>query len=300
MSDLATQLFDTTDLTASLRKLRHTEGRASFANDENSDRPRLQIIHRHLAALSSELKPSGTNERRREPARAQDAGRDAGALVMTRATDDFGQLNYAGTVTLIDAPSTSGMIVSASMMRPGFVSGFVSGSVTFPQGASRIIDNTSVPFSVLNFAGRSSVFHSSGVLWNTPGFAPVAPLQVFSEVGSETNFPTEEEIREMESGDFLDCVYARIAAGHVSAAMDAVIDYLDRLLNDGLFRVCDKLLAQANLERMPSNVRRAFLAVTRPAKQELPARAAFYNEALRLLSQERGEATARKMLKSLA
>jgi hypothetical protein len=99
---------------------------------------------------------------------------------------------------------------------------------------------------------------------------------------------------------FLEEVYIQVSAGRVPAAMDAVFDHLDRLLNDGLFGVCDKLLARVDLERMPSSVRRAFLAVTRPAKQELPARAAFYNEALRLLSQERGEQTARKMLNSLA
>jgi hypothetical protein len=40
--------------------------------------------------------------------------------------------------------------------------------------------------------------------------------------------------------------------------------------------------------------------MTLPAKDQLPARAAFYADALRLLAQEHGEETARKMLSPLA
>jgi hypothetical protein len=123
---------------------------------------------------------------------------------------------------------------------------------------------------------------------------------ILVEARNQASVPTEEDIREMESDDFLEEVYLQVSSGRVAAAMDAVIDHIDRLLNDGLFGVCDKLLEKVRLDRMPSNVRRAFLMVTSPAKDKLPARAAFYDEALRLLSLERGEDTARQMLKLLA
>jgi hypothetical protein len=180
----------------------------------------------------------------------QGAEHNANALALIR---DF---TVVGTITI----AHTAMTTAGSMV--------VWSGAPFIGGTGWVSCNEPVPLTVL--------------LKDTPGFAPAVPLQVVSEVGNETNFPTEKDLREMEADEFLDGVYARISSGHVPAATDAVIDHLDRLLNDGLFGECDRLLARANLHQMPSNVRRAFLAVTRPAKQELPTRAVFYNEALRL------------------
>jgi hypothetical protein len=182
------------------------------------------------------------------------------------------------------------------MPTAGLVS--VTANDLFLQKTDWINYSTPIYPTIPNVPFVSGVVQPSVEMWNDYELARATPVQIIWGVG-ETNIPTKEDLRESESDDFLDEVYARISSGHVPAAMDAVIDHLDRLLNDGFFKVCNKLLAQADLERMPSNVRRAFLAVTRPAKQELPARIAFFNEALRLLSQERGEETARKILKSL-
>jgi hypothetical protein len=111
---------------------------------------------------------------------------------------------------------------------------------------------------------------------------------------------TEEEICEMESDDFLETVYVYIAAGKIATAMDSAIDYIDTLLNDDMFNVCDRLLRKVDFQRMPSSLRRAFLMITLAAKDKIPARAALYQQALKMLSDERGAETAKNMLKTLA
>ncbi len=111
---------------------------------------------------------------------------------------------------------------------------------------------------------------------------------------------TEEEIREMESEDFLETVNVYIAAGKIAAAMDSIIDHVDMLLNDDMFGVCNRLILKVDLQRLPSSLRRAFLMITHAAKDKLPARAALYQQALKLLSEERGAETAKNMLKTLA
>jgi hypothetical protein len=128
----------------------------------------------------------------------------------------------------------------------------------------------------------------------------LSPDTIIVWTDNATSSLTEEDIRETESDEFLETIYVQVSSRRVSGAIYAVIDHLDRLMNDGLFGVCNRLLAKVELERLPSNVRRAFLMVTKPAKEKLSMRPVFYNEALRLLSAERGEETARKMLKTLA
>ena len=90
-----------------------------------------------------------------------------------------------------------------------------------------ISHNAPALLTALGFTGTGAIY-SSRILWDAPGFALAVPLQVVSDVGNETNIPTEEDVREMESDEFLDGIYARITSGQVPAAMDAVIDHLDR------------------------------------------------------------------------
>ena len=104
------------------------------------------------------------------------------------------------------------------------------------------------------------------------------------------NAPTEEEVRVRELDDYLSGVYAQVAAGDVLPAMDSVIEYIDNLLIDGLYAVCDELLRKADFERLPSVIRRAFLMMTLPAKDKLRERQGKYDVALKLLSKERGGA----------
>ncbi len=272
----ATRRFDAADLTAGLHKLRPSEGSASFANGSIPDRIRRRIVLRHLA-LAGAPEPPATGHVATEPAHPSGAGQGGVASGNIREPY-YAPINVYTPINLASGILTeSGTLVIGSGVTSGLVSGIISTSSVY-----------------------SGPLDPSGILWGWSGFAPALPLQINSQVGNETNVPTEEDIREMESADFLDTVYAYVSSGRAQTAIVAVIDYVDRLLNDGLFRVCDRLLAQANLGRMPSNVRRAFLMVTRPAKDKLPTRAAFYEEAVRLLSQERNQEAARKMLKNLA
>ena len=100
--------------------------------------------------------------------------------------------------------------------------------------------------------------------------------------------------------DFLETVNVYIAEGKIPAAMDSIIDHVDMLLNDDRFGVCDRLIRKVDLQSMPSSIRRAFLMITHAAKDKLPARNAMYQQALKLLSDERGAETALNMLKTLA
>ena len=107
-------------------------------------------------------------------------------------------------------------------------------------------------------------------------------------------------LRLSELPEFLEHLYLLVREEQEQSASVAVIDYIDQLLNESLFRVCNELLRQADLSQMPSALRRAFLMVTWPAKDRLPARPEFYQKALHLLAAERGAETAQRMLKSLA
>lgn len=104
----------------------------------------------------------------------------------------------------------------------------------------------------------------------------------------------------MEAEDFLDGLYVRVAAGEIPTAMDSVVDHVDQLLNEGMYSVCDHMLRKVDLRKLPSSIRRAFLMMTRPAKDRLPARRFVYQKSLALLTSEKGAETATKMLKALA
>jgi hypothetical protein len=112
--------------------------------------------------------------------------------------------------------------------------------------------------------------------------------------------PSRGVLRLSELPGFLDYLYLLAREDKVQTASVAAIDYIDRLLNESLFRVCNELLKQADQSQMPSALRRAFLMITWPAKDALPARSEFYQRAINLLAAERDAHTAQRMLKSLA
>lgn len=114
------------------------------------------------------------------------------------------------------------------------------------------------------------------------------------------NLTAEENRRSLQLDEFLDEIYLLTDAGMLPRASDRVIDFIDRLLGDGFFRVCDELLRRIDLARVPSSLRRAFLKVTHPAKDKLIARSRFFDAALGILVSERGEQKANKMLRNLA
>jgi len=133
----------------------------------------------------------------------------------------------------------------------------------------------------------------------SPDCLPRAAFQA-DDLDNSANLLTEAEVRMMELDEFLERVYSSVEQGQVPAAMDCVIDFTDRLLSDGFFGVCNELFNRVDFGRMPSSLRRAFLMITHPAKDKLPARTPRYKEALASLSQERDPETAARMLKTLA
>jgi hypothetical protein len=272
--------FDTADLSADPYKLWHREGRSSFANDRISSGLRRTFIRQHIA-----LGVKQSDQEQKDTAGPDST--QSGSIIGVGGTGST-FISLGSALVLDPAPIALSTVYSATVSGSGLVA-----------GANWTIYNAIAPLTITEIQISPDASWPLEGTW-TINFAPTYPPLIASELGNWTNVLTEEDVREMELPDFLDRLYILAATGRAPAAMDTVFDHLDQLLNDGLFRVCDKLLTQVDLLRLPSGVRRALLAVTRPAKQELPSRVSFYEEALRLLSLERGQETARKMLKSLA
>jgi len=112
--------------------------------------------------------------------------------------------------------------------------------------------------------------------------------------------PTKEKLESLSIDTFLEEVYSLARMGDIPGATDKIFDRIDRLLCDGYFRVCNQILKRVEPQKLPSSLRRSFLTITAAAKQKLPARNGFYEKALQLLGQEKGEAQAKKLLSNLA
>jgi len=143
----------------------------------------------------------------------------------------------------------------------------------------------------------SSEAASSPIRNNMPEMASSNEASALSHVRGR---PTRMERLDTSPADFLNYIYLLVREGQAQSASVATIDFLDQLLNDNRFRLCNDVLATADAARMPSALRRAFLMVTRPAKDRLPARTIFYQKSLELLSKERGEEVAKQMLGPVA
>lgn len=293
--------FKAADFTSSRHNRLLTEGRISRANDKLPSPQKLLAVLRHCAR-SWEAEQTATSESLGGPNSVEAALRES-PVISVKTPDVAGTsgvlMPFTPLITALQLTATGAISISGPMIQPGSGS-VVAPIATTPIQATGWLDLTTfLSGGVPNIGAGPREFWLTEETWCPPVFASGAGFRLLSEAGNETNIPTKEDIREMESGDFLDGIYAYVASGRTQTAIVSVIDYVDRLLNDGLFRVCDALLAQADLTRMPSSIRRAFLMVTKPAKKQLPTRVAFYDDALRLLSRERGEEKARKMLKSL-
>jgi hypothetical protein len=99
---------------------------------------------------------------------------------------------------------------------------------------------------------------------------------------------------------FLDEIYMLSGVGDTDAAGLKIYDVLDRLLIDGLFAVCDSILRRVDVERLDTKLLRSFLAVTIPAKNELPSRADLFRRIEAKMLAFRGEEKTRRILANLA
>lgn len=100
--------------------------------------------------------------------------------------------------------------------------------------------------------------------------------------------------------NFLECVCRVAAAGDLQGATDRVFDYIDRLLSAESFGVCNAILGRVDVLKLPSALLRSFLTITDAAKEKLPARRAFYDQAFQEMMRLKGHESAQKLLGNLA
>lgn len=86
---------------------------------------------------------------------------------------------------------------------------------------------------------------------------------------------------------------------NIADATDQIFQTFDSLLNKGKFAECDSILASVDVSKLKSPLIRSFLTITMPAKEHLPFRVKFFNEALIEVAKQRGKETAHKLLHRL-
>lgn len=69
--------------------------------------------------------------------------------------------------------------------------------------------------------------------------------------------------------------------------VDEVMCYIDSLLMRGEFKVCDAILANLELHRVPTDLQMTYATITWPAKHRLPSRGEFL-ERVKLSLRARG------------
>jgi hypothetical protein len=84
------------------------------------------------------------------------------------------------------------------------------------------------------------------------------------------------ESRTTDGEEFLDQIYRLTKTGNTDAATDKIFDYLDRLLCNRLFEICDEILSKVDVDKIPPILTGAFLAITSAATHELPSRKALH------------------------
>jgi hypothetical protein len=98
---------------------------------------------------------------------------------------------------------------------------------------------------------------------------------------------------------FLSGIYRLGSTGDLEGATDRIFDVIDRLLSASLYEVCDKILKQVSVDRLPTALLRSFLTITAAAKDRLEERPAFFKRVETEMIGKRGEDTARRLLSRL-
>jgi hypothetical protein len=107
-----------------------------------------------------------------------------------------------------------------------------------------------------------------------------------------------EPIRPGLQGQFLSRLTELLGPGSEDAAIDYVIETLDELLRIGSFTSCDQIL-EGSINAIPSfsaGLIASFLGITCKAKDSLPSRAAFFDEAERFSTQKWGVEESNRLL----
>lgn len=111
---------------------------------------------------------------------------------------------------------------------------------------------------------------------------------------------TKEDRARRHINTFLAEVYSLSQIGDTDTAGYKIFDFLDRVLCDGFFAVCDDVLSMVDVEKLDTKLMRSFLSITASAKKTLPARAALYKKIENRMIELRGEVKTRKIIGNLA
>jgi hypothetical protein len=99
---------------------------------------------------------------------------------------------------------------------------------------------------------------------------------------------------------FLDKVHRLDRAEDLQTATDQVYELFDRLLTEGSFETCDRMLKQVDVGKLSTSLMRSFLTITTAAKDKLQTRGDFFARVEREMIRQRGEETTKRLLSRLA
>lgn len=111
--------------------------------------------------------------------------------------------------------------------------------------------------------------------------------------------PTKEERARRHIPTFLSEVYRLSQFGDTDTAGFKIYDFLDRVLIDGFFAVCDSILSKVDVDKLDTKLMRSFLSITIPAKRKLPSRALLYKRIEAKMLVLRGPEKTRRILANL-
>jgi hypothetical protein len=135
------------------------------------------------------------------------------------------------------------------------------------------------------------------LLQTRSGVLPQVREAWFSEGSDAARKPARPESKEGRIEEFLEQVYRLGDLNHLEEATDNVFRYIDDLLLEGQFPVCNEILKRADVKRLPTALLRSFLTITAPVKARLPARKAFYRDAFAEMVRVKGDtAKAQRLL----
>ena len=121
----------------------------------------------------------------------------------------------------------------------------------------------------------------------------------FNEFVTWIGDDSENEESSSELRVFFDTVYDLAKRGKEDYAIDVIFECFDKLLIDEQFDVCDLILAEVALARIPPVLMVSFLTITAAAKSKLQNRDKFFKDVRQLVAKQRGEKAADRLLDGL-
>jgi hypothetical protein len=132
---------------------------------------------------------------------------------------------------------------------------------------------------------------------NSPETAHSVQAVIVVTLTAQLNNSTRQA--EDKTGKFLKKIYYLSRDGHIDAGIDEVIDYFDKLLQQGDWPTCANVLLRADVPKLDAAVALAMLSMTLMAKHDISTRPVFYSRLRHVLVARRGRDEARQLLTGL-